>query len=94
VESTTSQNITVLPSCSVGQRRCSQKRCILRGWLFLGRRRLGWLSRCRNYCLCACSFVSPDETAILIDHRVRKEDFAFQVFQVGIMRSKRRFMAP
>src|SRR5262249_53208824 len=71
-----------LSSCRVGQRRCSQKRCTLRGWLFLGRR---W----RDYCLCAGSFASPHETAtVLIDHRIRKENFAFQVFQVGIIEIK------
>ena len=57
--------------------------------MFLGRRRLGGLSRGRDYCLCACSVASPHETsAVLIDHRVRKEDFAFQVFQVGIIEVK------
>src|SRR5262249_23025623 len=60
-----------------------------RGWVCLGSRWLGGLSRGRDDCLCACSVASPHQTSTtLIDHRVREEDFAFQVFQVSIVEVK------
>ena len=75
-----------LPSFSLG-RRDSRESCDLRGVLFLGRRRLCWLSRWRDNFIGSFRFASPNESsAFVIDNWVNIEDFFLQVVEVGVIK--------